>query len=393
MAALHNELSLLITDFWNPYGDRALKLAEVMKAPAAISAANRFSQGIPNSKVKSLYSLGMRSVLGRLLRASAFPRGGPTTWIESGKRFATEVINYLDVPHAAFFGYSCACLEALREERSLGRRAVVGQVDAGRLNVLITKDEQMRHPKLAMPTTVPTGEYYSRVSAEWETASGIIVNSHWTRGALIDEGVPSSKIHVVPLTIDEPAATAPRQIAREELRVLWLGNMTLLKGLAYAIEAARQLQGSGVTFTFAGTLEHTATKLNLPPNARYVGAVPRAHVSALYRSHDVFLFPTLSDGFGITQLEAMSHGLPVIATKNCGAVVEDGRSGFIVPARNPAAICNALKAIREDPLLYQSLSSGALLRCRAFAPERVWPLAWDALFGPDLAQPDSSSNA
>jgi len=56
-------------------------------------------------------------------------------------------------------------------------------------------------------------------------------------------------------------------------------------------------------------------------------------VSDWYRSADVFVLPTLSDGFAITQIEAMSHGLPVIATPNCASVVENGVDGLWCPQK------------------------------------------------------------
>jgi glycosyltransferase involved in cell wall biosynthesis len=62
----------------------------------------------------------------------------------------------------------------------------------------------------------------------------------------------------------------------------------------------------------------------------------------------VFVLPTLSDGFAITQLEAMAHGLPVIATPNCGNVVTDGQDGLIVPARHPQAIAEAITCLDRD---------------------------------------------
>ena len=56
----------------------------------------------------------------------------------------------------------------------------------------------------------------------------------------------------------------------------------------------------------------------------------------------MFVLPTLSDGFAITQLEAMAHGLPVVATPNCGRVVTDGEDGLIVPPADADALASAI---------------------------------------------------
>lgn len=69
---------------------------------------------------------------------------------------------------------------------------------------------------------------------------------------------------------------------------------------------------------------------------------------------DVFVLPTLSDGFAITQLEALAHGLPVITTPNCGRVVEDGKTGFIVPPRDSQKLAEAiLRFVRNRDLVRQ----------------------------------------
>jgi glycosyltransferase involved in cell wall biosynthesis len=66
-------------------------------------------------------------------------------------------------------------------------------------------------------------------------------------------------------------------------------------------------------------------------HVRWIGSVPREDAARFYRDADVFLFPTFSDGFGLTQLEAQAWKLPVIATKFCGDVVEDGKNGYLLP--------------------------------------------------------------
>jgi glycosyltransferase involved in cell wall biosynthesis len=85
-----------------------------------------------------------------------------------------------------------------------------------------------------------------------------------------------------------------------------------------------------------------------PGNVTFVGAVPRDRVSALYRAADVVVLPTLLDGFGITQVAAMAHGCPVIATPNCGRVVTDGADGHVVPPRDAAALAGALQTLAQD---------------------------------------------
>jgi len=85
---------------------------------------------------------------------------------------------------------------------------------------------------------------------------------------------------------------------------------------------------------------------------------------------DVLVFPTLSDGFGLVQLEAMAQGLPVIATSACGEVVRDGWDGFVVPPGDVESLVEALRRLRREPDLYAAMSQAALGRATEFGPER-----------------------
>jgi len=83
------------------------------------------------------------------------------------------------------------------------------------------------------------------------------------------------------------------------------------------------------------------------------------------------VLPTLSDGFAITQLEAMAHGLPVITTPCCGEVVSDGIDGFIVPPRDAKALAEALHRYLAEPDLLQIHQKAALEKSKLFTLPRL----------------------
>jgi glycosyltransferase involved in cell wall biosynthesis len=88
--------------------------------------------------------------------------------------------------------------------------------------------------------------------------------------------------------------------------------------------------------------------------------IPRAQAVELFRDADVFVLPTISDGFALTQLEAMSFGLPVITTPHCGNVVTEGVDGFIVPARSSDALARAILTLEQDRDRLRQMSAAAL---------------------------------
>lgn len=85
----------------------------------------------------------------------------------------------------------------------------------------------------------------------------------------------------------------------------------------------------------------------------------------------MFILPTLSDGFAITQLEAMANGLPVIATPNCGSVVSEGIDGFLVPPRNYESIVHMILRYLEEPGCLENHHLAALRKSKQFTLKRV----------------------
>ena len=121
--------------------------------------------------------------------------------------------------------------------------------------------------------------------------------------------------------------TYPDRFTSERpMRVLFLGQINLRKGIARLLKAARSFQSQPVEFLMVGPIQ-----INIPEdlrsnrNIRWVGPVARNKVRNYYEQADVFILPTLSDGFALTQLEALAHRLPVIASRQCGDVITDHR--------------------------------------------------------------------
>ena len=81
-----------------------------------------------------------------------------------------------------------------------------------------------------------------------------------------------------------------------------------------------------------------------------------------YRGADVFLFPSMCDGFGIVQSEAVAEGLPVIASRFCGDVVTDGVNGIRLDEVSGPSIASALRELSMSPERLEQMSAGAASR-------------------------------
>lgn len=379
MAEKAGWLSCFVTDLWSPWGPAVAPIARKLRFDALSRVAERYSPDIPSHKVRCLTTLGLRY---KGMQALARTRKEMYSIFErTGSDFARIASNFVSNQQDVFFGYSSSSLETLQRATELGLRTVLDQIDPGRIEYDIVATEEREYPDLSPSSNLLPERYFSRIQREWEIASAVIVNSAWSKRALAAQGVPGEKLFVVPLAYGGPSSTNPKPPRRSELRVLWLGTLCLRKGLVYALQAARMLAGFPVTFTFAGACQVKTENLRFPTQARYVGPVTRAEAARLYDKHDIFIFPTLSDGFGLTQIEALSYGLPVITTLCCGDVIEHGKSGFLIPPREPRALAEAILRFAHEPDLLPMMSAKALERSIEFRPEAIWPYYAAVLMG------------
>jgi glycosyltransferase involved in cell wall biosynthesis len=142
--------------------------------------------------------------------------------------------------------------------------------------------------------------------------------------------------------------------------VLFLGQICLRKGVDALLQAIQLLHDEPIEFWFVGPIQvEIPHALRSESRVQWVGAVPRSQTSDYYRKADVFILPTLSDGFGLTQLEAQAWKLPVIASRFCGSVVEDGINGLLLPEVSSSAIVNALTTILRSPQKLQAMSDAS----------------------------------
>jgi glycosyltransferase involved in cell wall biosynthesis len=147
-----------------------------------------------------------------------------------------------------------------------------------------------------------------------------------------------------------PGATSRRAEAVTPYRVLFLGQINLRKGVGRLLDAMRLLKDERVELVMAGPSEIEPAAWADLPKVKWIGPVPRSEVGAVYRAADVFILPTLSDGYALTQLEALSHGLPVIASKHCGEAVTHGRNGWILDDLEPETIATAIRVAATESL-------------------------------------------
>jgi glycosyltransferase involved in cell wall biosynthesis len=169
------------------------------------------------------------------------------------------------------------------------------------------------------------------------------------------------------------------------LRALFVGSLGQRKGLSYLFRAIRALRPA-IDLTVIGTrpLVPSAALDRELRDVRWRPTCSHREVLAEMAAHDVFVFPSLFEGFGLVLLEAMAMGLPIIATPHTAApdLITDGVEGFIVPVRSSQAIAEKLDLLRRDPARRREMSDLARRRAAEFT--------WDQ-YGASLAACVSSA--
>lgn len=198
-------------------------------------------------------------------------------------------------------------------------------------------------------------------------ADGVIAPSSYVRDGLVDVGVSPERIKVVPYGGELEARTGggPTEVADGTgaiegkfgldgpLRLLWVGSPSYRKGFHHLLRAMCSLTPKDVTLTVVARSRSDAfsVPLEIEPRVTFLNRQSPEALGQLYANHHALVMPSLVEGFGLVYLEALAHGVPIIATPNSGApdVMVAGREGEIVPPGDWLALANVLAGLADDP--------------------------------------------
>jgi glycosyltransferase involved in cell wall biosynthesis len=286
----------------------------------------------------------------------------------------------------------------LYEERFLRRRAegfdlfhAPGYVAPRRLPcplVLTIYDlVALSHPELARRSNV--FHYRWRLPRSARAAARIIVPTECVAREVVERlGVPRDRLRVVPLGVDSqmrsPSLDARVRVrARHHLSrpfVLFVGNIEPKKDLPTLLRAFALLKRQGLPHELAiagkrgwkcRDVFRLPAELGIEGDVRFLGYVEEEDLPGLYGASELFVLPSLAEGFGLPPLEAMACGAPVV-TSDAEALVETtGDAAEHVPARDPEALAEAMRRVLSDPALRERMRAAGLERAAQFTWERT----------------------
>lgn len=290
-------------------------------------------------------------------------------------RFDAGVERRLAREDGALFAALGTAPRALRKAQRLGVPTVVDVPVAHAAWVRHTMREEARLvPEFAV--TLQGHDFPDWMLAaneeEFRVADVLLVLSGYERRTLVEHGVDEAKMIHTPLGVDLQLF-APRPRARDGVfRIIFVGQITQRKGLSYLIQAFERAALPASELLLVGPIIGSDAPWRATPGVRHVAPVPRAALPELYATADVYVLPSLVEGFPLTQMEAMAMGLPVIVSEHTSAhdVVTDGQDGFVVPIRDATAIVERLRLLHDDADRCTRMGAAARLRAEDFGWDR-----------------------
>lgn len=225
---------------------------------------------------------------------------------------------------------------------------------------------------------------------EYLLSSKIVTASSFVKKGLVNQGVPENKIAVIPYGVDSTLFQC-KNFADQNgpLKILYVGNITEFKGIRTLISAMMHFKKNEVMLTLVGWGADDFKLRNQDLNydsCQFYGKIAKQKLPEIYRSHDLFIFPSFIDGFGLVILEAMSSGLPVIASKNSAGpdLITAYREGFLFEPFSIVELTRRISFFLENPSAIHAMGLSARLSAESYT--------WDS-YGERWAELINSNNS
>lgn len=370
-------LDRLYTDLFWPADQRlANRLARLVPALHR-QALQRSAAAIPFRRVKLHLLRGLLSLLvervRRLpaaLRRRAHRSADAALGRAAGRRAARAgegLVTY------SYYGYDA--MQAYRQP------AMLFQVHPHPATMRRLLTEELRaHPDCAESLTqewelsLPE-EDFRHLVAEPQMASRFLAASSFTKQSLVEHGADPDAITVIPYGVDlqrfHPAPEKPVPLPGRKLQLLFVGRINQRKGVKYLLEALRQFPADRVQLTICGRVVDSLSlfrESGLPIEIR--PSVSAEDLVRAYQAADLFIFPSVAEGFAQVLLEALACGLPILSTTHTAApdLITEGREGFIVPPRRADLLAERIQWCLDH--------RSALHAMRAAARDKAEQFTW-----------------
>ncbi len=267
----------------------------------------------------------------------------------------------------AVYAYEDGALETFRMAHELHKICIYDlPIGYWRAMRSLLNEERGKNPEWAMTLGGfnDSEEKLRRKDEELRLADKIYVASTFTKKTLEMYPGKLSDIEIIPYGF--PPINKQREydgIRGRKIRALFVGGLSQRKGISYLFEAVKGLNDNiELTIVGRGDIDGCNALKNALKNVNYIPSLPHDAVLNLMSENDVFIFPSLFEGFGLVITEAMAQGTPVITTdRTCGPdIITDGEDGWIVEAGKAQPIRDLLEKFINNPEILCEVGRAAM---------------------------------
>jgi glycosyltransferase involved in cell wall biosynthesis len=255
-----------------------------------------------------------------------------------------------DVVHS-FSGVSEEILRAVKG-RAVLRMMVRGSAHIRTQARILGEEEHRAKVRLDRPSRWMT----AREEREYAIADRILVLSRFAWDSFVSEGIETDRLRLLPLGArlehfrpepDVVKARCTRILSGAPLQILFVGTLSFQKGLSEMASILRSPGMERFRFRFVGPVSHEARRLvsDLDSLAEFISKQPQNELPKSYAWGDLFVFPTIQDGFAQVLAQANAAALPVLTTTNCCGpeLIREGETGWVLPIRDAASFIDRLR--------------------------------------------------
>ena len=343
-----NRFSILgqIASFLDKLGVRTATLTRLLKREPKISKTRLYSTD----------SLFFKKIKYKLLRKSEYD---------------TALLNYTGISQESIkWGIADAdCIYAMyfenidfvRYAKSKGVKIVVDFYERPMMYKMLIEEIKSTTEFAIFNESIPVYDVYHSIRMKYIEeilllADKYTIPSKHVLNSLKDfKNFDNNKVHLLPYPSSIVATNYNWN--PQKYRVLFVGNDPINKGLLYCAKAATQLKQKypDLDFRVAGSGFDNIKNLETFKDLNFIGFLSKERLVEEFQSAEVFVFPTLFEGFAGVILEASSCGCPIITTENSGVDPIDF-PGIIIPEKDSSSIFNNIVSIFENPTMQKTLS-------------------------------------
>lgn len=227
---------------------------------------------------------------------------------------------------------------------------------------------------------VPQHYMINRINEEIRLVDMVNVSSNHIKESIISQKlIDENKIKVIPYATDTNNffVENKNKINKNNIRILFVGAIAGHKGVNYLIDAIKYLRekvNMNISLTLIGSMwKNMRGKVSENDNfINYLGKMPNGKLREYYNSHDIFVFPSLSESMGLALSEAMACGMPVITTKNAEWIVKNNYNGIVINENNIYEIVEKIIYLIENDDIRETLGRNAAIDSKTYT--------WDEYF-------------